>query len=77
MTKQKVTLEANCLNSDGQGTPCLFYRHWGWTAAHPYLACGYKQELEGTNGEDQEEVEDEETETHDHRKRGFELDSEA
>ena len=80
-TQQEVTLEQNCIDADGRGTPCLFYQHWGWTGAHPYLACGYKQPPEEFSGEvpeaSEEEIDEPETDTPDHRKRGFELDTET
>jgi hypothetical protein len=74
--KQKVTLQ-DCLNSDGKGSPCIFYQHWGWINTHPYLSCGYKQEPAPTPDNTKEEEIEEPDTGREYRKRGFELETET
>ena len=56
-------MDVECLNADGQGTQCIYFKHWMWTSARPVIACDYKQIEEKPEKEDLTETVEEERET--------------
>jgi len=62
-TGKEVILHIDCLNPDGKGNQCIFFRHWGgWHSAHPTIGCDYKQEQQTEEKKHEEEHIDQETE---------------
>jgi hypothetical protein len=58
-----VKLHVDCLNADGRGTQCVFFKFWSWQGPHPTIGCDYKQEEEQKEtAKGKEEIEEEQEE---------------